>query len=341
MTNTEPLVSIIVTNYNYAAYVGRAVESAITQSYPRVEVIVVDDGSTDDSLTVLLPFSDRVTVVQQFNQGMAAAMNNGYRHSRGELLLFLDADDFLHPDCVLQVVRAATPDCSKIHWRLRLVDAAEKPLGSNPAPAWRLASGDVSEQLCRTGAYSTVPTSGNCYQRRALEQVMPIPEGDFNRSGDSYLNLAVVFLGPIVAVERELSSYRIHGSNYSGTRGSDSTWYDVRLSMAGVMDTWLPILAARFGRGAEPGTVLGHPEFRFLRLLAQSEAEPREPRARRVLDGIATGRAAFQARSMRPRRRLLLAAASPLLPLMPSRAVHHVRDVAYAGKPLSAWRKTA
>ena len=338
MTSVQPLVSIVVTNYNYELYVGRAVESALSQTYPRLEVVVVDDGSTDGSLSTLNAFSDRVTVLRQHNQGMAASMNNGFDQSRGELVLFLDADDFLHPDCVVGVVQAATPGCSKVHWRLRLVDADEARMGSNPAPAWRLADGDVSAELCRTGGYSTVPTSGNCYARTALEQVMPIPEEDFHKSGDSYLNLAVVFVGPVVAIERELSSYRLHGNNHSAS-AFDTTWYEVRLSMARAMDEWLPVLAARFGRGAKPGAVLGQPEFRFMSLLARSEAVPRERRAGRVLQGFATGLAAVRTRSIRPRRRVLLAMASPLLPLLPTRAVHHVRDVAYAGKALRAWRR--
>jgi glycosyltransferase involved in cell wall biosynthesis len=92
----SPLVSIIIPAFNYERYVARAIESALAQDYPSVEVVVVDDGSTDGTAAVAKTFEARgVTVVSQENQGLAAARNTGIRHSKGDLLFFLDADDYL------------------------------------------------------------------------------------------------------------------------------------------------------------------------------------------------------------------------------------------------------
>lgn len=92
-----PLVSVIMPCYNNASYVGAALESVLSQDYPNFEVIVVDDGSTDNSVAVLEQFGDRITVIQQPNQGPAAARNNGLKAASGKYVAFNDSDDFWLP----------------------------------------------------------------------------------------------------------------------------------------------------------------------------------------------------------------------------------------------------
>lgn len=92
-----PLVSVIIPNYNYARFLPQAIDSALAQTYSPVEVIVVDDGSQDDSLTVLKAYGARLRWVSQRNQGVAAARNHGVRLSQGSYLAFLDADDYWLP----------------------------------------------------------------------------------------------------------------------------------------------------------------------------------------------------------------------------------------------------
>ncbi len=96
----SPVVSFVVPAYNVARYIRRAVDSALSQTYPAVEVIVVDDGSTDETWSVLRQHyaSDaRVRLIQQANAGPSAARNHGIREARGDYIHFLDADEFLHP----------------------------------------------------------------------------------------------------------------------------------------------------------------------------------------------------------------------------------------------------
>src|SRR5215213_900396 len=95
---TEPLVSVIIDNYNYGRFLREAIDSALGQTYPRVEVIVVDDGSTDDSRAVIAAYGDRVVPVLKENGGQASAFNAGFAASRGELICFLDADDTFMPE---------------------------------------------------------------------------------------------------------------------------------------------------------------------------------------------------------------------------------------------------
>lgn len=94
----SPLVSIIIPCFNAEAFLGKAIDSALAQTYPRKEVIVIDDGSTDGSLEVIRSFGDRVRWESGPNRGGCAARNRGMELARGELIQFLDADDLLLPD---------------------------------------------------------------------------------------------------------------------------------------------------------------------------------------------------------------------------------------------------
>jgi len=93
----DSLVSVVIPTYNYAGFVAHAVDSVLAQTYEPVEVIVVDDGSTDDTAAVLAPYGDRINVVRQENRGLPAARNAGIRRATGEWIAFLDADDIWAP----------------------------------------------------------------------------------------------------------------------------------------------------------------------------------------------------------------------------------------------------
>lgn len=93
---TGPLVSAVIPAYNYAHFVTEAVTSALNQTHQNIEVIVVDDGSTDGTADVLKPFGSRIRYIYQSNRGLSAARNTGIRAARGEWIAFLDADDLWH-----------------------------------------------------------------------------------------------------------------------------------------------------------------------------------------------------------------------------------------------------
>src|SRR5690349_6912099 len=100
MPAEQPLVSIVIPSYNHARYLAAAIESVLAQDHPRVELIVIDDGSTDGSAAVLEKYRGRFHWEVQRNQGQAATMNRGWRLSRGEILAYLSADDVLLPQAV-------------------------------------------------------------------------------------------------------------------------------------------------------------------------------------------------------------------------------------------------
>src|SRR6476661_4776701 len=94
----RPLVSILIPNFNHAPYLGDAIGSVLAQSYDNVEVIVIDDGSTDASRAVAARFGNRIRYIWQENRGLSAARNRGIRAATGEYIGLLDADDLYEPD---------------------------------------------------------------------------------------------------------------------------------------------------------------------------------------------------------------------------------------------------
>nr|VFJ75072.1 MAG: Glycosyltransferase involved in cell wall bisynthesis [Candidatus Kentron sp. FW] len=119
----SPLVSIIIPCYNHGRFVAEAIESALGQSHSPVEVIVVDDGSTDDSARIISGFADRVLFLQQENLGPSVARNTGFRASKGEFIAFLDADDLYEEDFIarLLAVFEQDPECIAVYCTTRSI----------------------------------------------------------------------------------------------------------------------------------------------------------------------------------------------------------------------------
>jgi glycosyltransferase involved in cell wall biosynthesis len=112
MTPLDPLVSVVVPSYNRAHTIAETIESLLAQTYPRLEIIIVDDGSKDDTERVVAPFLDRIVYVRQENKGLAGARNTGHARSTGDYIAWLDSDDLWNPEkAALQVAfMQAHPD---------------------------------------------------------------------------------------------------------------------------------------------------------------------------------------------------------------------------------------
>jgi glycosyltransferase involved in cell wall biosynthesis len=213
---TAPLVSIVIDNFNYARFLRRSVGSALDQTYPNVEVVVVDDASTDGSQEVIRSYGARVVpVLKEVNAGHGAAFNSGFRAARGDLVLFLDADDYLYREAAERVVQAWRPGVAKAQFRLDLVDGEGRVLDAFPAPEIAFDSGDVVPLLLSTGRYEATVTSGNAFARAALEAILPMPEEAFRQGGDGYLVTLAPLYGEVVSIEERLGAYVHHGGNHS------------------------------------------------------------------------------------------------------------------------------
>lgn len=105
--SASPLVSIVIPCFRQAHFLSAALESVFAQTYPALEVVVVNDGSPDNTADVVARYGNMVKYVSQENQGVGSARNTGVAHAKGDYLLFLDADDLLHPEALAQLVAAA------------------------------------------------------------------------------------------------------------------------------------------------------------------------------------------------------------------------------------------
>jgi peptidoglycan/LPS O-acetylase OafA/YrhL len=209
----EPLVSVIINNYNYDRYLARSIESALAQTYRRTEVIAVDDGSTDGSRNVIRSYQRVVPVFKDANGGQGSALNAGFRASHGEIVIFLDADDYLEPGAVARVVSAWRPGTAKAQYRLAMVDATGDIVDLFPPRDTRFDSGDVVPLLLRRGRYQTAVMSGNAFAREVLERILPMPEAEFRISADGYLVTLAPLLGAVLSIEEPLGVYRLHDGN--------------------------------------------------------------------------------------------------------------------------------
>ena len=217
-----PLVTVVIPNHNYARFLGAAIESALEQSYPNIEVVVVDDGSTDESRSVIGSFGGRIRAVLQDNGGQSAANLAGWRAAKGDIVIFLDADDALRRDAVETVVGAMRRDTSAVQFCLATIGQDGEPLGGiyPPLPAdWTPER--IRETLLRSGFYPFPPTSGNAYPRWFLERVLPYDPTRYPRGMDGLLAAVAPLYGKVVALPEALGYYRIHGGNMGALEALD------------------------------------------------------------------------------------------------------------------------
>ena len=120
----EPLVSVVIPSFNYARFLVDCVDSALAQTYPHREIIVVDDGSTDNTRQVLEHYGDKIVYIHQSNQGLSQARNTGIHAAKGEFIALLDSDDLWHPRKLELQIR-----CMKDHPEIGLLatELSSKP----------------------------------------------------------------------------------------------------------------------------------------------------------------------------------------------------------------------
>ena len=159
----QPVVSIVIPCYNQGRFLRDAIDSALQQTYPSIEVIVVNDGSTDNTASVI-PVNAAVHHLEQRNRGAAVARNAGFRESRGDYIIFLDADDRLLPHAVATGIEwlAAHPDWAFVTGHVRLIDEAGAPTG---IPPQEHADGNHYIELLRS---NYIWTPGVVMYRRAV-----------------------------------------------------------------------------------------------------------------------------------------------------------------------------
>jgi glycosyltransferase involved in cell wall biosynthesis len=205
------LVSVVIPCYNHAQFLAHAIESVLTQSYSNFEIIVVDDGSTDDTAGVIRRYSP-VHYVYQDNAGRSSARNTGLWQSRGEFVVFLDADDRLLPNALETGINCMHehPECAFVSGHCRVIDSNGVIL---PSPRQRHVEHEHYLQLLRGGSYIWCPAVA-LFQRKVFDFVhgfdpalMPVEDYDL------YLRSTKDF--PVYSHNQVIAEYRQHRSNTS------------------------------------------------------------------------------------------------------------------------------
>ena len=212
---SSSLVSILINNYNYGHFLKDAIDSALCQTYANIEVIVVDDGSTDNSREVIDGYGSQVVPVLKENGGQASAFNAGFAASKGQWIFLLDSDDLFLPQKIQRVLQLAdqNPGVGMIVHNLEYCGVDGKPIVFD-APViaqQKLVDGRKSVRQGKVGMFFPA-TSALCFQREVLHQMLPMPE-EIRITADNYLKIAALLYSPVLATPENLARQRIHGAN--------------------------------------------------------------------------------------------------------------------------------
>jgi len=229
MRPQKPLISVLIDTYNYGRYAEEAIESVLAQDFPvhEREILVVDDGSTDDTAERVRRFGPAIQYFRKPNGGQASAFNFGLRRARGKYVAFLDADDYWLPGKLSRVAEEFEkhPDAGMLYHGLRQLD-------SNEGKIWDARAAQISGFLpAKPGdllRYTWFPTSFLAFRRSALELLLPIPES-LTIQADAHLSALIVFVAPVVALPEYLAVYRVHGGNlFAGGSRTDPVRCELR-----------------------------------------------------------------------------------------------------------------
>lgn len=211
----EPLVSVLLINYNYAKYLPEALDSLLAQTYSNWEAILVDDGSKDNSREIMSRYAERdprFKCVFKQNEGVPSALNDAYAQARGDIVALLDSDDAFLPGKIAWCVKAflQNPDCGFAGHVMQMVDGRGALLNR---VAEKFNSGWLAPEALANGGRADVPAASGLIFRSEIAKVLfPIPLS-FRRGADSYLACVALLFTKCVSTLEPLAIYRQHGAN--------------------------------------------------------------------------------------------------------------------------------
>lgn len=213
-------VTILIDNYNYARFLADAIDSALAQTAPGVDVLVVDDGSTDDSAEVMARYRGhpRVRLLHLANGGQNAAVARALSEVTAEHVWILDADDYLEPDAVAAALPLMQGGANVVLGRMRQIDPEGATIGEWPNNPF-IRSG-FRAFVERNGYLPSSPTSGNLFRtafaKRAIRHSLPR-----TTSVDGHLLFKAGLTDRVAVLDRIVATYRVHGANWSGAVKGD------------------------------------------------------------------------------------------------------------------------
>ena len=209
----SPFFTVLIDAYNYGQYIEEAVASALGQNFPAEEreILVVDDGSTDDTEERLHKFGGAIRYFKKTNGGQASAFNYGFEQARGQVIALLDADDVWLADKLGHVYEAFErhPSAGMVYHRVHLWDGTHD---ISEDTYFISVSGRVTENRRALLQYPMVGTSCLAFRREAVRKLLPVPES-LRFQADAYLTALIIFVTEVAALPEFLGKYRLHGAN--------------------------------------------------------------------------------------------------------------------------------
>ena len=211
-------VSIIVTSYNYEAFIGETIQSCLDQTHDDVEIIVVDDGSKDNSRAVIERF-DTVKKIFKPNGGESSAVRAGLAECTGDIVMILDSDDVLLPHAAKTIVENWRPGVPLVQFALTKINNEGAVLGRYPDEPF--LHGKERDFVLKHGYIPSSPTTGNAFSREHITHAFEYNKDRDKTFADGYLIFTAPLYGEIVSLEESLGLYRIHGANASQSAGTN------------------------------------------------------------------------------------------------------------------------
>ena len=215
MSQAGPVqVTVLVDTYNYGHFIEEALDSVLAQDFPpeQMEILVVDDGSVDDTDDRVRKYGDRIQYFCKANGGQASSLNFGIARARGEIVMLLDGDDYWLPG---KLQRVATefqkhPEAGMVY--NNFLCKREPSLDQLPQGGLAGVSGFLPNNRRSLLGFDLYPTATLSFRRSVLQRLLPVPESLIVQA-DAHLTACVIFVAPIVYIDEPLTVYRVHADN--------------------------------------------------------------------------------------------------------------------------------
>lgn len=218
--------SILINNYNYASYLEETLISVLNQTYDNTEIIVYDDGSSDNSLEIINKYKDQIKILAFPNYGKGHcwnqinAVNKAFEYSTGDIIFLLDSDDLFHLNKVEKVISEFKNNKDLIYYQhpFNLIDQNGNKLKKEKRPFLPSEKLNLIDFIYFIGKidFSFTQTSGQCFRRNFLEKILPLKEDNKDLvCVDIRLSRIAAFSGEVKNSSEALGDYRIHIKNHS------------------------------------------------------------------------------------------------------------------------------
>lgn len=200
----SPLVSIVTPSFNQGCFLRRTIESVLGQTYPNIQYVVIDGGSTDESVDILESYGDRFDWISEPDKGQTDAINKGMARVQGDILAYLNSDDVLLPDAVEKVVRffQAHPQCDMVYGDADYIDVHDNIIGRYKTAGYSFSRLVQDCMVCQPATF---------WRRRAAERVGPFDEAlNYTMDYDYWLRIAEAGKGDIRFLPERLAQSRLY-----------------------------------------------------------------------------------------------------------------------------------